>query len=97
MIEPFDTMVPVSKGTVTTNELLAFMQEHMATKEDLGRLGYELRDYIGRRLTDTEHRLLAIDRRTNKKLDLVVDGLEQQDVFDEREIAQLRSISVFDD
>ncbi|MBT6254077.1 hypothetical protein HOI83_02495 [Candidatus Uhrbacteria bacterium] len=91
------------KKEVTTEDLLAFMQEHMVTKNDLdvrlAKAKHEILDVMDRKFADTDQnmnqRFKAVDNRFDEldfRFDTLADILEEKNVISSVEATHLRSL-----
>ena len=97
----------MAKDNITTADLLAFMQENMATKQDLAQQKHEILDVMDRKFEVAEkkmnERFEATDKRMDErfegleamldfKFDTLTDVLQQKEIITETEAQHLKTL-----
>ncbi len=94
--------------TDETTELLRYLVQNCATKEDLknfatkddvkqmiGEAKHELMAYTDRRITEAENKFIMPLRREDEKVDEIVDSAEQRKLFERGAAARLKKLGPF--
>lgn len=84
---------------VTTNEIMDFLKENMATKQELeeklGKLRSDMIDYMDKKFFDQRGDLIMLMRGEDKKLFFLVDLLVKKNVLDESEAKSIARMEPF--
>lgn len=83
---------------VTTNDIMDFLVENMATKEELryeiGKLRSEMIDYIGKQIKDLKVDLSILIRQNDRKVTLLLDILLANKIITTAQAKKVHSLSV---
>ncbi|MFH1187344.1 MAG: hypothetical protein V1688_00620 [bacterium] len=71
------------------------IKETMATKEDLGKLNIELRDFIDDKVDSLKDDWVFLMRKEDTKLAAVVETLHKKDIFQEKETKNILKMEPF--
>ncbi len=97
----------MAKEEITTADLLAFMQENMATKQDLAQQKHEILDVMDRkfeafgqqmdeRFKKTEQRMderfEELESKLDFKFDTLTDVLQEKDIISSKEAKHLKTL-----
>ena len=85
----------MANGDVTTNELMDFLQEHMATKEDLSKQKLDILDAMDDKLADLKGDLTILMRKEDKKVVELIHVLKEKAVLSADEAERLLTLEPF--
>ncbi len=86
----------MAKEEITTADLLAFMQENMATKQDLAQQKHEILDVMDRKFEAfgqrMDERFEEFETKLDFKFDTLTDVLQEKDVISSKEAKHLKTL-----
>lgn len=86
-----------SKQDAAIGEVMEFLQEHVATKEDIEELKAQMvtKDYLDEKLSDLRGDLVVSMRKEDRKVRRLIELLRDKKILGEPEVGELLSMEPF--